>query len=120
MSEQKQDIQQQALANALAKRLQQDDDLLNSKIVNRLQQARQNALRHDQQTEAGIGKTLAISLVQHPYIVALIFAVLLGLSYVVLQTFSNSVSDAYLLSEELPPEAFINEDFGAWLSKDNY
>jgi len=37
-----------------------------------------------------------------------------------LQPFSNHVSDAYLLSEELPPEAFINEEFGAWISQDGY
>ncbi len=113
-----QDTQQQALGKALAKQLRQDDRHLSPPVAHRLQQARLQALRQPQ--AAATGKTLVLSLLQQRHAWLLLFGLLLGLSYWVLQPFSNHVSDAYLLSEELPPEAFINEEFGAWISQDGY
>lgn len=116
--------QSEQLANNIAKQLRDDDAHLSKATAQRLQKVRENALQHFAQVspkQTG-NNTLAISLAQYRYpLVLLLCAIVLSLSYVWMQSrTANLTTDAYLLSEDLPPEAFVDEEFDTWISKDGY
>jgi hypothetical protein len=116
--------QSEQLANTIAQQLRDDDAHLSKATAQRLQKVRENAMQHFAQTspQKNANGTLAMSLAQYRYpVVLLLCAIVLSLSYVWMQSrTANLTTDAYLLSEDLPPEAFVDEEFDTWITKDSY
>ena len=111
-------------AKQIAQQLRKQDAHLSPHLTRQLKTMRENAIRqaHASPLQKNGRGTLSMSLVQYRYPVVLLFcALVLALSFVWMQAKNNTMtSDAYLLSEDLPPEAFVDEEFDTWISKDSY
>jgi len=66
---------------------------------------------------AGTATTLQYSLVQRALLFLPLAALLAVLAFQSLQDTDQGELDAQLLTQELPPDAYLDPDFRAWLSK---
>ena len=66
---------------------------------------------------AGTASTLQYSLVQRALLFLPLAALLAVLAFQSLQDTDQGELDAQLLTQELPPDAYLDPDFRAWLSK---
>lgn len=66
---------------------------------------------------AGTATTLQYSLVQRALLFLPLAALLAVLAFQSLQDADQGELDAQLLTQELPPDAYLDPDFRAWLSK---
>jgi len=65
----------------------------------------------------GTAQTIRYSFLQRALLVAPILALLTALALQSLQETDIGELDAQLLTQELPPDAFLDQDFRAWLAK---
>ena len=66
---------------------------------------------------AGTASTLQYSLVQRALLFLPLAALLAVLAFQSLQDTDQGELDAQLLTQELPPDAYLDPDFRAWLNK---
>ncbi len=65
----------------------------------------------------GTAQTIRYSLVQRAMLFLPIVALLAALAFQSLQASDVGDIDAQLLTQELPPDAYLDQDFRTWLSK---
>jgi hypothetical protein len=66
---------------------------------------------------AGTAQTIQYSFVQRALLFLPIVALLASLAFQSMQESDPGDLDAQLLTQELPPDAYLDQDFRAWLSK---
>ena len=66
---------------------------------------------------AGTAQTIRYSFVQRALLFLPLAALLAALAFQSLQDSDQGALDAQLLTQELPPDAFLDPDFRAWLTK---
>ena len=118
----------QEIAKRIALLLDERASNVDAKVDSQLSYARQQALANMARPSSAmaISQNGVIQLFgdywhQHRLLVMLLMC---GLGLVALFTMQNIVNqdiseqgDAYLLASDLPPEAYLNEGFGIWLSE---
>jgi hypothetical protein len=93
----------------------------------RLHAARQEALEHHRVSAgglamAGIGSFMTDTLPSHLRMAAISIAVLAGVAFTYVwtnfeQAAENEEIDSVLLADDLPPQAFLDKGFVAWLDR---
>ncbi|MHB8354085.1 MAG: DUF3619 family protein [Burkholderiales bacterium] len=119
------------IAQRIARRLDQGVRELDPAVVNRLHEARFAALSRVPVKQLrlaaathGHGHT-GWDNQQHPFLRATLAALMVAIAIVALNYWQqdqdgdedNGQLDAKLLSSEIPPQAFAQKDFGAWLQE---
>ena len=116
---QKTDFQEQEIAKHIVSLLDQNALALDDELASKLSSAREKAL-------AKMLKPSSTTVISQNGVLKLMMLLLLCFCLTVFSMIKNisnqndlesESGDAYLLSSDLPPEAFLNEGFGAWLSE---
>lgn len=107
--------------------LNQTVEELDQKTASRLRQARMEALAHQKVavgglTFAGIGQRASGFLPAYGRTFIAAFALLLGVAFTYVwthfeQAAQNEEIDSALLSDDLPPAAYLDKGFQAWLDR---
>lgn len=113
------------LGQKLGRTLDASTDLLDGRIRKRLFEARQGALNHLLQSHSGSGSkesSVLAAIYPHLRMIFAILALLIGAGGTyywnqLTETYDNEELDSALLSDELPPEAYLDRGFQAWLDR---
>ncbi len=121
-------LRDQKIAKRIALLLDERASNVDAKVESQLSYARQQALANMARPSSAMvisqnGVIQLFSDYWHQYRL-LMMLLMCGLGLVALFTMQNIVNqdiseqgDAYLLASDLPPEAYLNEGFGTWLSE---
>ncbi len=126
----KTDFQEQEIAKHIVSLLDQNALALDDELASKLSSAREKALAKMLKpssttviSQNGVLKFLGGYWYQHRLLMMLLMLCFCLTVFSMIKNISNQndleseSGDAYLLSSDLPPEAFLNEGFGAWLSE---
>lgn len=113
------------LGQKLGRTLDTSTDLLDGRIRKRLFEARQGALNHLLKSHSGSGSkesSVLAAIYPHLRMIFAILALLIGAGGTyywnqLTETYDNEELDSALLSDELPPEAYLDRGFQAWLDR---
>lgn len=112
-----------ALSQAAASLLKENSEALDMRTQSRLEEARHAAVRRAEGVHSAHASGNIVTLASHYFsqhrAMVTMFAIMLATFFVIqLLGVSDNLeqSDAYLLAAELPPEAFADKGFNAWLA----
>lgn len=114
------------LAYRVRQALNRGTDELDEKAVARLRQARLDALAHQKVAAGGLklamGHMVSEFLPGYARMLMAAFALLLGVAFTYVwnhfeQAAENEEIDSALLSDDLPPAAYLDKGFQAWLDR---
>lgn len=125
---QENELREQQIANRIVALLDERALNVDAKTASKLDYARQKALANMTSTSSravvsqnGVLQLLGGYWHQHRLLMMLMMCGLGLIGLLTIQNIANQEiseqSDAYLLASDLPPEAYLNEGFGTWLSE---
>ncbi len=122
------ELHDQALAKRIASLLDEQALNVDAKVASKLSYARQQALARMARpssdmviSQNGVIRLFGNYWDQHRLLLTLLMGGLGLLALIAMQNTVNQeeaeLGDAYLLASDLPPEVYLNEGFGTWLSE---